>query len=80
MLALYRHGLRVPQQVSVIGFDDLPASAYTIPPLTSVHRATGELGEMAAEAIIELIEGRSVVLKDPTATLAVRESTRSLHR
>ncbi len=44
MLALYRHGLRVPQQVSVIGFDDLPASAYTIPPLTSVHRATGELG------------------------------------
>jgi len=80
MLALYRHGLKVPQQVSLIGFDDLPASAFTIPPLTSVHRATGELGENAAEAIIELIEGRPVVPKEPKATLAVRESTRPLRR
>ncbi len=80
MLALHRRGLSVPKQVSVIGYDDLPASRFTIPPLTSVHRATAELGERAAEAIIELIEGRTVTRSDTPSTLAVRESTRSLRR
>ena len=80
MLALHRRGIKVPQQVSVIGYDDLPASTFMIPPLTSVHRATAELGEHAAEAIIEMIEDRAVVKRETTPTLAVRDSTRSLHR
>lgn len=80
MLALHRRGIRVPQDVSVIGFDDLPASSFCIPPLTSVHRATADLGEHAAEAIIELIEGRPVVRRETMPTLAIRDSTRSLHR
>ena len=78
MLALHRRGVRVPQDVSIVGFDDLPASTFTIPPLTSVHRATDETGERAAEAIIDLIDGRPPAAKASTATLAVRESTRSL--
>jgi len=78
MLALHRRGLKVPQDISLIGFDDLPGSSFTIPPLTTVHRSIREIGVAAAEAIIDLIDGRSPVAKVPSATLAVRESTRPL--
>ncbi len=79
MLALHRHGRLVPQDVSVVGFDDLPQSGFTIPPLTSVHRSIDAIGHAAAEAIIDLIEGRKPVVVAPAATLAIRESTLPLH-
>ena len=79
MLALHRHGRVVPRDVSVVGFDDLPQSGYTIPPLTSVHRSIDAIGHAAAEAIIDLIEGRRPVVTAPAATLAIRESTLPLH-
>jgi LacI family transcriptional regulator len=78
MLALHRRGLKVPQDVSLVGFDDLPTSSFTIPPLTTVHRSINEIGEGAAEAMIDLIEGRAPVAKASSATLAIRESTRPL--
>jgi LacI family transcriptional regulator len=78
MLALHRRGLKVPQDVSLIGFDDLPASSFTIPPLTTVHRSIREIGVAAAEAMLDLIDGRAPVARVPAATLAVRESTRPL--
>lgn len=78
MLALHRHGLAVPRDVSLIGFDDLPSSAYTIPPLTTVHRSINDVGECAATAMIDLIEGRMPVMHMSSATLAIRESTRPL--
>ncbi len=79
MLALHRRGLNVPRDISLIGFDDLPSSAFTIPPLTTVHRSIDEVGEGAAQAMIDLIEGRDPVVKLSSATLAIRESTRPLH-
>ena len=78
MLALHRRGLKVPQDISMIGFDDLPASSFTIPPLTTVHRSIREIGVAAADAMVDLIDGRAPVAKVPSATLAVRESTRPL--
>jgi LacI family transcriptional regulator len=77
MLALHRRGLRVPQDVSIVGFDDLPTSSFIIPPLTTVHRSIHELGEAAAEAMIDLLAGRVPASKLSSATLAIRESTRS---
>lgn len=79
MLALHRHGLGVPRDVSLIGFDDLPGSAFTIPPLTSVHRSIDEIGQCAALAMVDLIEGRAPLIRLSAATLAIRESTRPLH-
>jgi LacI family transcriptional regulator len=76
MLALHRRGLKVPQDVSLVGFDDLPASAFMIPPLTTVHRSIDEIGEGAAEAMIDLIERRSPHARISASTLAIRESTR----
>ena len=68
----------VPRDVSVVGFDDLPTSSFTIPPLTTVHRGIAEVGESAAEAMIELVEGRAPRVRLGGATLAIRESTRPL--
>jgi LacI family transcriptional regulator len=80
MLALHDHGLGVPQDVSIMGFDDLPASAYTIPRLTTLHRSNDQVGEGAAEAMIDLVSGRRPVARKVEMTLAIRESTRVLRR
>jgi LacI family transcriptional regulator len=74
-LGLYRRGLLVPRDVSVIGFDDLPSSAFRLPPLTSVRQSIGELGERSAHAILDLIAGRRPRLTAPAVELVVREST-----
>jgi LacI family transcriptional regulator len=76
LLALHRRGLKVPQDVSVVGFDDLPTSAFVIPPLTTVHRFTDETGDGAAEAMIDLIERRTPQARTSPPMLAIRESTR----
>lgn len=58
MLALHVHGIRVPEDISVVGFDDLPVSNYIVPPLTSVRQPVYEMGAAAARTLIAMIEGR----------------------
>jgi len=60
MRALLDSGLRVPDDVAVIGFDDMPFAATTNPPLTTVHQPIDQLGRTAAELLISLIEGEPV--------------------
>ena len=74
-LALYRQGMRVPDDVSVVGFDDLYDSRFTLPPLTSVNISIFEVGRAVATAIVDLVEGRPPSAKAPAAELVVREST-----
>jgi DNA-binding LacI/PurR family transcriptional regulator len=72
-------GLRVPDDVSVVGFDDIQSSAYINPPLTTVRQPLQKMGEMAARTLLERIEGRMKdvpeIAIDPE--LVVRRSTAS---
>lgn len=78
-LALFRAGFRVPDDVSLLGFDNLKHSAFTLPPLTTVSQSSYEIGVVAAERLLELISGK--VLSDPSEVevrVITRESTRSI--
>jgi LacI family transcriptional regulator len=50
-------GLRVPDDVSVVGYDDLPVAAYVEPALTTVHQPMGEVGARAAGIVLDRIAG-----------------------
>lgn len=54
-------GLRVPQDLAVVGFDDLPASAVCQPPLTTVHQPLQDMGRRAVELLIRQLEGETIV-------------------
>ena len=77
-LGLFRRGLKIPDDVSVVGFDDLPSSSYVLPPLTSVRQSVHELGERSAEAILAILAGRRPRVDPPQIKVIVRESTRRL--
>ena len=53
-----RGGRRVPEDVSVVGFDDIPEAAYFLPPLTTVRQDFGELGRRALDTLVGLIFDR----------------------
>lgn len=73
-LALYRRGLRVPDDVSLVGFDDEMTAAFTIPPLTTVRQPSVEMGRAAAAAIMGLMDGQPVRQQIFSSQLVVRES------
>jgi LacI family transcriptional regulator len=75
LLGLFRKGLSVPGDVSVVGFDDLPASLYRVPPLTSVRQSIGILGEQSVQAMLDLLAGNRPRLSPPPVELVVRESS-----
>jgi LacI family transcriptional regulator len=54
--ALREAGLRVPEDVALVGFDDLPFAARAEPPLTTVRQPTHRMGAMTVETLIELME------------------------
>jgi LacI family transcriptional regulator len=70
-------GLRIPQDLSVVGFDNIPESALSVPPLTTVEQPIRLMGQQAVEMLIELIRGRTVERTHLTldTRLVVRAST-----
>jgi len=74
--AIRDRGLRVPEDVSVVGFDDHPVSAYSSPALTTMHQDFETLGRLAFDQLDALIAGREApAAQSLTAALVVRETT-----
>jgi LacI family transcriptional regulator len=76
-LGLHRRGRRVPDDVSLVGFDDLAGSLYMVPSLTTVHNPIQEIGQLAACAMLGLLAGERPAVEVPAPRLIVRESTRA---
>lgn len=72
---LHQAGVRVPDQVAVVGFDDQPFAASLVPPLTTVRAPTEAIGRVAARQLLRLIQGETVEQETilPTA-LVIRHS------
>ncbi len=81
MKALKEKGYRIPEDVSIIGFDDLPFSEIASPRLSTMRVPNTEMGKIAVRRVVELINGRdSIVTKTQVCpTLVVRDSV-CMHR
>ena len=78
MLALSESGFVIPEDVSLVGFDDLPHSAYTMPPLTTISQPVNRIGAMAASTVLAMDAGFSQsVDQSVAASIVVRKSTGS---
>ena len=75
--ALHDRGIRIPEEIAIAGFDDIPMAEYVNPPLSSVRVNISELGRLAVERIVHAIKQKNTHEKDriivPTNVVA-RES------
>lgn len=75
LLAIRDRGLRVPEDIALVGFDDLPLATYVSPPLTTVHQPAHEMGRLAAHTALDQLAGRSSMARVVLPTnLVVRRS------
>lgn len=77
--ALQEHGIRVPDDISVVGFDDIPEAEFLLPPLTTVRQDFDEVGRRSMALLLDLLEtGDRSAVTLPAAvppTLVLRQST-----
>lgn len=73
---LHQRGVRIPQDISVTGFDDIQHTAFVTPSLTTVHVPLYEAGALACERLVERIHGRTEKVGETLPThLVIRDST-----
>ena len=77
LVALWRAGRRVPEDVSVVGYQDLPFAAYQIPPLTTVRIPIPRIAELATGLLFQALAGEETPEREVMVRpeLVIREST-----
>ena len=77
--ALQTRGYRIPDDISVIGYDNIKLASYMSPPLTTIHQPKAELGKLAADTLIKRIEnpGLQPEIKTLRSTLVERQSVKT---
>lgn len=75
MRALYEHGVRVPEDISIVSFDDNEFAPHTFPPLTTVRQSFATVGARCMEILLALIEGSPVDTTPAQPLLIERAST-----
>lgn len=74
--AAVKKGMRVPEDITIVGFDDIPEAVHTLPPLTTVRQDFGEVARLAVRALVAALEGGDMPDTSPLPPeLVVREST-----
>ena len=78
--ALREAGLRIPEDISLVGFDDIPWAQYADPPLTTVHLQAQEMARRACLVLMDLLQGKEPEVKQQIIEthLVVRKSSRKL--
>lgn len=78
--ALREAGLRIPEDISLVGFDDIPWAQYADPPLTTVHLQAQEMARRACLVLMDLLQGKEPKVKQQIIEthLVVRKSSRKL--
>ena len=79
--ALTKHGYALPDDISLIGFDDFPYSTISTPPLTTIHVFKQEMGQVAIKKLLNIIDASDVgvpVKTEVSTQLIVRDSVKDL--
>ncbi len=79
MNACRRYGITAPKDMSVVGFDDIEAARFVYPPLTTVHQPRQQLGWLAMQMTLDLLDGKNVTNKTLSCGLVVRQSTQAFN-
>jgi DNA-binding LacI/PurR family transcriptional regulator len=76
MYAISQRGLRIPEDISIVGYDDIEVSAYVQPPLTTIHVDTKKIGQLGAKIIVDQALGINTTLRsyELETFLVVRKS------
>ncbi len=70
-----KHNIEIPEQLSIVGFDDISIAPYLRPSLTTVHQPLFRMGKMAMEMTLKLIHGEEIPNKTFSCELVIRETT-----
>jgi LacI family transcriptional regulator len=54
------HGIKVPEQVKLVGFDDISLSEFCDPPITTVTQNTDRMGKRSAQTLLKLMKGENI--------------------
>ena len=74
MRCLKRRNIRVPEDIAVMGFDDIPVASFSSPPLTTIQQDTNKAGELLVNNLLQLINNQPITINQIEPKLIIRQS------